>query len=289
MKTTKHILATITTTVLLGWCSPSHALTAGTTWNAYNDFYLSPSTGGWSGATSPSSALGTAWGYYAANVNGFGFPTTIGSYFTPAGSASGTGNLYKYSSYSPLGGNVSVGTPGWDATGGAGFPAYRDIYGWGSSLGRYDNPWFSGAPAASNRIWMQSGWLGGGVSEGIASVLTWTAAETGTYQINTSWQIGNNGTSGGPNGRPEATIAILTAANALLARTVVDQGSSYSYSYLVSFNAGDTVQFQAGNNFQIGAAIGLSATVTAIPEPSSGMLLTAGLGTLGLARLRRRR
>jgi PEP-CTERM motif len=30
-------------------------------------------------------------------------------------------------------------------------------------------------------------------------------------------------------------------------------------------------------------------TATAIPEPSSGMLLTAGLGALGLIHLRRRR
>lgn len=284
MKTTKHILATITTTILLGWTAQTQAQ-----WNAYNDFYLSPTASGWSGATSPSSALGTAWGYYMGNVNGFGLPTQIGAYFTTSGSGSGSQSLYRYSNYSPLGSAAALGQSLWDPTGGAGFARYTDNQGWGSSLGRYDNPWFGGAPAASNRMWMQSGWLGGGASEGIASILTWTAAETGTYQINTSWQIGNNGTSGGPNNRPEAAIAIVTAANALLARTVVDQGSSYSYSYLASFNAGDTVQFQVGNNFQVGAAVGLSATVTAIPEPSSAVLLTAGLGALGLINLRRRR
>ena len=42
--------------------SPStHAQT--TSWNAYRDFYLSPTVSGWGGSTYPSD-FGSAWGYY---------------------------------------------------------------------------------------------------------------------------------------------------------------------------------------------------------------------------------
>ena len=159
MKTTKHILATITTTILFGLCSPGHAINAGTTWNAYDDFYLSPNVSN-SGAPTTPSALGTAWGYYAANANYYGnLPSQIGSYFTPAGSGSGTQSMYQYSSYSPLGGTVSVASAAWDPTGGSGFARYVDNQNWGSSLGRFDtaNTWFPGAHGYSQGLSKLSG------------------------------------------------------------------------------------------------------------------------------------
>ena len=285
MKTTKHILATITTTVLLGWSMPTYAglFPVGTTWNAYNDFYLSPTASGWGGATSPS-ALGTAWGYYMGNVNGFGFATQIGSYSTTSGSGSGSQSLYRYSNYSPLGSAAALGQSLWDPTGGAGFGRYADNQGWGSSLGRYDNPWFPGAPAMSNAIWLQSGWLGGGASEGIASVLTWTAPETGVYTFAGQFLAGNQ-----PSNSAAIAIVDSLGGSPLLAKTTLGNSSSYAFNFTVSYNAGDTIQFQVGNNFSTGNAVALQLTATSIPEPSSGMLLAAGLGALGLIHLRRRR
>ena len=294
MKTTKHILATITTTILLGWTVPSHAslFPVGTQWNAYNDFYQSP---GAAGTTAPaSSALGAAWGYYAANVNGYGFPTGIGTYFTPTASGSGSRNLYQYSNVAPIGAGTYVGASGYAATGGAGLAYYSDTYGWGSSLGRYSTPWFGGAPglsrALSNLIWMQSGYLSNtaaapnGPAEGIAPVLTWTAPQTGVYAFAGQFIAGNQGAN-------SAAVAIVDSlgGSALLARTVLSADALQSFSFTASYNAGDTVQFQVGNNFSTGNAVGLQVTATAIPEPSSGMLLTAGLGALGLINLRRRR
>jgi hypothetical protein len=70
---------------------------------------------------------------------------------------------------------------------------------------------------------------------------------------------------------------------------VLGNNATQAFSFTASYNAGDTVQFQVGNNFSTGNAVGLQVTATAIPEPSSGMLLTAGLGALGLIHLRRRR
>jgi len=276
MKTTKHILVTLITTILLGWTAPGHA--APTTWNAYNDFYLSPTASGWTGNTS---ALGTAWGYYMGNVNGFGFPTGVGSYLT-------SGQIYKLSDANPAG--ASDGTKYsnslWDATGGAGFARYADNLSWGVSLGRYDNAWFTGAPGysqgQSNFIWMQSGWLGGGASEGIASVLTWTAPSSGAFEFAGQFLAGNQANN-------SAAVAAVTSSGALLSRTVLSNNSAQAFSFMATFAAGETIQFQVGNNFSTGNAVGLQVTATAIPEPSSGMLLAAGLGALGLIHLRRRR
>jgi hypothetical protein len=260
-------------------------------WNAYNDFYLSPTAAGWGGATSPSSALGTAWGYYAANVNGFGFPTQIGSYMTPTASGSGSQNMYQYSNVAPIGAGTYVGASGWAAAGGAGFGYYADTHSWGSSLGRYDTPWFGGAPGLSqglsNLIWMQSGWLGSGASEGIAPVLTWTAASSGQYSFSGLFVSGDQAAN-------SSAVAIVTSSGVvvnsgqLLSRTVLSNNSVENFSFLATFAAGDTVQFQVGNNFSAGNAVGLQVTATSIPEPSSGLLLTAGLGVLGLVRRLRR-
>jgi hypothetical protein len=135
---------------------------------------------------------------------------------------------------------------------------------------------------------MQSGWLSGGSSEGIAPVLTWTAASSGQYSFSGLFVSGDQPSN-------SSAIAVVTSSGvvvntgSLLSRTVLANNSAQNFSFLATFAAGDTVQFQVGNNFSSGNAVGLQVTATAIPEPSSGMLLTAGLGALGLIHLRRRR
>ena len=142
---------------------------------------------------------------------------------------------------------------------------------------------------------MQSVWLGAaytsneqgqqtGGAEGIASVLTWKAPQTGVFAFAGQFVAGNQ--SG--NGASVSIVDNLGGA-ALLARTPLNPNASQAFSFFASYNAGDVVQFQVGSDFKIGNAVGLQVTATAIPEPSSGMLLTAGLGALGLINLRRRR
>lgn len=284
MKIRNAVLAKLGLVFLVGLSSQAQAQ-----WNAYNDFYLSPTATGWTGATS-ASALGTAWGYYAANVNGFGLPVNIGTYFTPTGAGSGSQNMYQYSNVAPIGAGTYVGASGFAGTGGRGFGYYGDTFGWGSSLGSYTTPWFGGAPGASqglsNLIWMQSGWLGGGASEGIAPVLTWTAASSGQYLFDGLFVSGDQSAN-------SSAVAIVTSSGvvvnsgALLSRTVLSNNSPQSFSFMATFAAGDTVQFQVGNNYSAGNAVGLQVAATAIPEPSSGLLLAAGLGILGLIRRRR--
>ena len=229
--------------------------------DAYSDFYFTAGTAGWSGATSPSDS-GAAWGYYAANVNGFDFPTNIGSYFTPSLSGSGSQSLYQYSSASPLGAALFVGSGAYDPTGGMGFPRYTDDQGWGSNLGRFDNAWFDGAPGASqglsNMLWMQAG-LGGQANrpgiEGIAPVLAWKAPSSGSYTFTGRWVAGNQSGNG-------ASVAIVDSLNGTpQSRTSLAPNEVNSFSFTKSYSAGDVVQFQVGSDFKTANAVGLDLNV----------------------------
>lgn len=251
--------------------STAPALAVPTSWNAYNDFYLSPTAAGWGGATSPSAA-GAAWGYYMGNVNGGGFPTTTGTFLS-------TSQIYKYSSVDPLGaGGPVYSTSSWTATGGAGFAAYSDNIPWGTSLGSFSSPWFDGAPGFSqsltNLIWLQGNTIGNPSAEGIASVLTWKAPAAGEYTFTGLFVSGNQPLNG-------ASIAIVDSQGGTnpLSRMVLANNSQQNFSFTKSYSLGDVVQFQVGSNFATGNAVGLQVAV--VPEPST--LALAGLGLAGAA------
>lgn len=278
-----------------------------TMWDAYNDFYFdstgyAQNGGTWSGATSPyQTAGGSAWGYYAANANWWGgYPGQIGVYFEPGTFTSGsTRSLYAMANYQPLLNNQQIagGVPGsadaFDPIGGVDFARYADKYGFGVSIGRFNSPWFGGAPyyyGGGPGLWMQGAWLGGNSSqgEGIVPIVAWIAPYSGYFSFNGSFTIGDNGTSG-PDGS-YASVAIVGSDNSsLLSRTLVEQGLTYNFSFNKNMNAGDVVQFQVGTDYQIGAAVGLSAQIELIPEPSSGSLLTAGILSLGVLNACRRK
>jgi hypothetical protein len=238
------------------------------TYNAYNDFYFSPSAAGWTGATNPSTT-GAAWGYYMGNVNGNGgFPLNVGSYLT-------SGQLYKLSSVGPLSSDpTKYSTSLWDNTGGAGFARYQaNIPGWSTSLGSFSTPWFDGAPgfgtSLSNAIWMQSSYLANtqpspaGPAEGIASVLTWTAPMAGSYSFSGRFVAGNQ------PGNSAAVSIVDSLGGTNLARTILSNNSTQSISFTKSYNAGDTVQFQVGNHFSTGNAVGLQVNVAPATESSN--------------------
>ena len=238
-----------------------------TNWNAKRDFYLSPTAAGWTGATTPNDA-GTAWGYYAANVNGTPFANEIGTYFTLDGSGGGSQSLYRYSSYSPLGNTgYFFNNTTFDAIGGPGLPAYRDNLSWGTSLAFFDTPWYDGAPGyaseARGGIWMKAGWLGGNAAEGIAPVVTWTAPYSGIYDFRGSFQVGKNG----PDIANGASLAIVANTGAApMERTVATQGMNYPFAFRRTLNQGDVIQFQVGTDFKTGAAVGLNADVTRVGD-----------------------
>jgi len=277
----KKLITTILTALLIATTVQAQLITS---WNPYDDFYLAPSSSGWTGPENPTQA-GNAWGYYAGNVNGFGYPTQIGSYFTTSFSGIGSQSLYQFSDISPLGPGYVFANTLWDATGGMGFARYLDNLGWGVSLGRYDNPWFSGAPGLSrglsNLIWMQSGWLGGTGSEGIASVLSFTIPETGTYTFTGKFIAGAQGANG-------ASVAIVDSLNTpLLSRTTMISDELTNFNFTKTYNTGDVVEFQVGSNFTTGNAVGLDLYV--IPEPSPGIVLSCGLIALLMYKSYRRK
>ncbi|MEI6238789.1 MAG: PEP-CTERM sorting domain-containing protein [Planctomycetia bacterium] len=288
MSSTKLLRAVIGAVLFASALVSSHvAIAVPTSWNAFNDFYLSPTATGWTGATSPSST-GAAWGYYDGNVNGSSFPSQIGSYFTPSSSGAGSQSLYQFSNVSPLGSGYFFNNTGWAATGGAGFAYYADNQGWGTSLGSYPTPWFSGAPgydySLSNFIWMQPAWLNGPGVEGIAPVLSWTAPASGDYTFSGQWVTGNQ-----PGNSASAAIVDSLGGSAIQSRTALANNSLNPFSFTKSYSAGDVVQFQVGSNFATGNAVGLQLNVVAVPEPSSIVLLATAAAGAAVCAYRRRK
>jgi hypothetical protein len=144
-------------------------------------------------------------------------------------------------------------------------------------LGRYDTPWFGGTPGLSqgltNLIWMQSGWLGGGASEGIAPVLTWKAPSSGYYTLSGQFVSGDQSAN-------SAAVAIVDSEGGTnLARTILTNNAVQSFNFTAYYSSNAVVQFQVGNNFSTGNAVGLQLGVTAVPEPST---IVAAIGLLGL-------
>ena len=205
----KKILVLITSTSLLAFGNASYAQT----WNAYNDFYLNISGNAYgdgttlatintySGVSIPSSpsSTGSAWGYYSANINGFGgFPNGITSTDDNGGQASSFGPVFL-SAPAANGGLTSL-------VGGAGqifgsnsigyANGYFAGYAGGSAgaypvIGSYNREWYNGSANSqgganvggtnSSLLWLQGATFASTPGDGIASVLTWTAPTTGTY------------------------------------------------------------------------------------------------------------
>ncbi|HSY44180.1 MAG TPA: hypothetical protein VK811_09720, partial [Candidatus Acidoferrum sp.] len=266
----KNLSILLSTVCLLGL---TEAGKAQTNWNAYNDFYFDSTN---YANHSPGSAIpfptspsdtGLAWGYYDANINGYGgYPTNIGAYFGP-GIDTGAGQvLQAMAIYQPLGpgqgqigGGVGTSADAWDATGGSGWARYGDDNGWGTSIGEYGGAWYAGAPgygtpyASNPGLYLQPGFLGVPFSDGIANVVTWTAPSDGTYTFSGSFLIANSGGN--------AYAIVDSAGGVEVARTVGAPGTYNTFSFQKTLKAREIVEFQAGTDGQGAAPVGFNCNI----------------------------
>ena len=283
--------------VLLGCAAQSQAQVV---YDAFNDFYVNVPASGGDGNYSQSTWIANsgntnfpyntgltnanAWGYAGGNFNANGAPSSVGTYvsggllypLTSGGTYAGPGVSYALG-----GGDFWVGYN--DQYGIAGLPNAQ------TQIGKYTKEWFSGTPnfagnagGTNNKfLWLQ----GTGLSpstDGLGAMLTWTAPTSGTFQVTGSYVNGNYGQS--------TSFAIVDSkGETLLSRQLLAPASTTesTFSFTRNYSAGDVIQFQAGTPAASqGSPLGLAVNI--IPEPSSGALLVAGLGALGLIRLRRR-
>ena len=113
-------------------------------------------------------------------------------------------------------------------------------------------------------------------------MLTWKAPASGDYTFTGLFVSGNQ-----PSNSAAVAIVDSLLGTAPLARTVLANNSTQSFSFTKSYSAGDVVQFQVGNNFSIGNAVGLQLAI--VPEPSTVALAGLGLVAAGVYKFRRKR
>ncbi len=112
-------------------------------------------------------------------------------------------------------------------------------------------------------------------------MLTWKAPASGDYTFTGLFVSGDQPTN-------SAAVAIVDSlSGAPLARTVLANNSTQSFSFTKSYSAGDVVQFQVGNNFSTGNAVGLQMSI--VPEPSAMVLLATAAAGAAVCAYRRRK
>lgn len=197
--------------------------------------------------------------------------------FSPTSNPNG---VWSYGSSTTLGSAFILGTTSGNTSG----------------IDYWINDWFSAAPSVTHNgtgsaitvafITWGPGQLGfhpGPSSE--YAIVRFTAPDTSLYDLASSFS-GLDSTISGTD------VYVLLNSASIFDGTVTSFGSGPSFATQLSLAAGDTVDFVVGdldgNHFN--DTTGLSATLTAVPEPSSLALVATGvLGAVVAARRRRAR
>ena len=115
------------------------------------------------------------------------------------------------------------------------------------------------------------------------AVVRWTAPTAGTYLVSGAFR-GNDvaGTT--------TDVHILRNSTSVMDGVVNGAGALQAFSQTLALAAGDRVDFAVGTggNGFFNDSTGLSAVISAVPEPSSYALMLIGLGTLAAVARRRK-
>jgi hypothetical protein len=124
---------------------------------------------------------------------------------------------------------------------------------------------------------------------GELAVARWTAPAAGTYQISGAFR--GNDTGGGTGPGTTTDVHVLRNDAAIFNGAINQFGATQAFSQTLFLAAGDRVDFAVGTggNGFFNDSTGLSAIISAVPEPSSYALLIAGLGVMTFIANRRRR
>jgi hypothetical protein len=274
--------------VLVSLAALTTLVSAQTTYNAFNDFYVNvPAPGGFpqsawtenvgvypgvTGLTNPNT-----WGYAGGNFNGGdGNPTSVGTYLPASGGLVyplTSGGTYAGPGVSYLTGGVSFWIGYNDQYGIVGLPNAQ------TQIGKYTSEWFSGAPdyasnpegANSKFLWIQATGLSPD-TDGLGAMLTWTAPVAGTYTFSGSYVNGDYGQS-------TAFAIVDSLGNTLLSRQLLAAASvESSFNFTQSYSSGDVVQFQVGTPAASqGSPLGLAVNV--VRAPATNAILTLQTST----------
>jgi hypothetical protein len=114
------------------------------------------------------------------------------------------------------------------------------------------------------------------------SVIRWTAPVAGEFNLDAAFR-GNDFVF------PTTTdVHILFNGNSLFSADVLAYGPGPSFSNIVSVKTGDTIDFAVGvgtDGSYIGDSTGISAIISAVPEPGGALLLALGVGVVGAFRI----
>lgn len=138
----------------------------------------------------------------------------------------------------------------------------------------------SSVTVAANTLTMHPG------GNGEFSVVRFTSASGGSFQVNASFFGQDNGGASGTT----TDVHVRTTAD-VFTSAVVGFGTTVSYSGVVTLAAGQTMDFVVGiggNNY-FNDSTGLTASVSVVPEPEGVVLALAGLAVAAAAAGQRRK
>lgn len=207
---------------------------------------------------------------------GLGIPDTAGL---------GHWNYYGSSAVNPTLGTLSL--LDWGTTGNAGNAGFKGPL-------FFNQPAISAAkifgdgvtPSASEIAWHPGDGIAA-VNNQIYAVLRWTADASEAGPIDISGIITKVGSTGFANG---ADFHVFVAGVELFTQaSLLPSSGNVPFGIVTSISAGQNVDFVLGNGNGdwSGDETRLSATISAVPEPGTALLL--GIGCLGATALRRRR